>query len=137
MSTLVKKVTIGNIRDPNQVGLEKDPFRPGAYVITLRLDCEPTCVWQTLFQQVVWPSLESWDRKVLIVGRELKLVTTPSQVAEKLQWIEELITATNVKVDEYNARVTAAEDSKDSKLMDDASIRNDIARWHLRRVRCP
>jgi hypothetical protein len=137
MNQQVTKISIENVPDPNRIKLEKDPFRPGAYVITLPLDSDPSYVWQTLFQQILWGSLDLWDRKVLIVGRELKLITTPTKVADKLKWVEELITATNAKVDAYNAGATAAKDMENSKLMDDALVRSDIARWHLRRVRYP
>jgi hypothetical protein len=47
--------------------------------------------------------LELWDRKVLIVRRELKLVTTHGQVAEKLQWVEELITTLALREDVFDA----------------------------------
>jgi hypothetical protein len=137
MNQQIDKVNIENVPDPSGIKLEKDPFRPGAYVITLPLDSDPSYVWQALFQQVLWWSLDLWDLKVLIVGRELKLITTPAQLAKKLDWVEKLVTATNAKVDEYNAGVIAAKDAEDSKLMDDALIKSDIARWHLRRVRYP
>lgn len=133
----VEKVNIKHIPDPKQVDIQKDPFYPAAYIITLPLDSDPSYVWHTLFQQELWSRLDFWDRKALIVGRELKLVTTPDRVAEKLQWVEELVAATNKKVEDYNKKATAERDAGESKFMDEETIRNDLARWHLRRIRYP
>ena len=137
MNQHVEKVNIKHVPHPKHVDIQKDPFYPAAYIITLPLDSDPSYVWHTFFEQALWSSLNFWDRKVLIVGRELKLVTTPDRVAEKLQRVEGLVAATNQKVEEYNKKTTAADDASESKLMDEESIRNDFACWHIRRVRYP
>jgi hypothetical protein len=98
LAELVDKVNIRHPVDPKKVEIQKDPFHPTAYIITLPLDSDPSYVWHTLFQQKLWSSLDFWDRKVLVVGRELKLVTTPNMVEEKLHWLEGLVVGTNKRV---------------------------------------
>jgi hypothetical protein len=82
----------------------------------------------------VWSSLDFWDRKVVIVGRELKLVTTRERVGEKLGWLEELVVATNRRVEEHNKKVRAVREAADQKLVDEEAIRKELAGWLLRRA---
>lgn len=130
-----EKVNIKHPIDPQNVTIYKDPFYPDAYIIGLPLDSDPSYVWQRLFEQELWSSLDFWDRKVVIVGRELKLVTTRERVGEKLGWLEELVTATNRRVEEYNINVKAAREVTDQKLVDEEDIRKELSGWLLRRVR--
>jgi len=111
--------------------IQKDPFYPSAYIIALPLDSEPSYVWLTLFEQELWSSLDFWDRKVVIVGRELKLVTTRDRVEEKLRWLEGLIVTTNKKVEEYNVKALAEKESKKTKLEDEEEIRSELSKWTL------
>lgn len=134
LTELARKVIIKHPVDPNNVNIEKDPFHPTAYVITLPLDAEPSYIWLTLFEQVLWSSLDFWDRKILIVGTDLKLATTPEGVAEKLHWLETIVTATNKRVDEYNKNVNAARKAETTKMLDDAAVRKDISTWSSGRV---
>lgn len=135
MAELSEKVNIKHPIDPQNVTIYKDPFYPDAYIIGLPLDSDPSYVWQRLFEQELWSSLDFWDRKVVIVGRELKLVTTRERVGEKLGWLEELVTATNRRVEEYNINVKAAQEVPDQKLVDEEAIRKELSGWLLRRVR--
>lgn len=135
MAELSEKVNIKHPIDPQNVTIYKDPFYPDAYIIGLPLDSDPSYVWQRLFEQELWSSLDFWDRKVVIVGRELKLVTTRERVGEKLGWLEELVTATNRRVEEYNINVKAAREVTDQKLVDEEDIRKELSGWLLRRVR--
>lgn len=126
-----KKVKIKHPLDPNSVSVQKDPFYPSAYIIALPLDSEPSYVWQRLLEQELWSSLDFWDRKVVIVGRELKLVTTRDKVGEKLGWLEELVTHTNNRVEEYNRKVRAERETKETAahIGDEDDIRTELARW--------
>jgi hypothetical protein len=132
---LSEKANITDPADPKSIDVQKDPLHPGAYIISLSLDSEPSYVWLTLFEQELWGSLDFWDRKVLIVGKSLKLATTPDRVEEKLRWLEGLVAGTNKRVDEYNRKVRAKQDANDEKFMDEDLIRKDVTNWALNRSR--
>jgi len=131
MSEITEKVKIKHPIDPNGVSVEKDPFYSSAYIIALPLDSEPSYVWQRLLEQELWSSLDFWDRKVVIVGRELKLVTTRDKVGEKLGWLEELVTRTNKRVEEYNRKARAEREIKETAahISDEDDIRTELSRW--------
>jgi hypothetical protein len=135
LTQLSEKANIKNPTDPKSINIQKDPLHPGAYIISLSLDSEPSYVWLTLFEQELWGSLDFWDRKVLIVGKSLKLATTPGRVEEKLHWLEGLVVGTNKRVDEYNRKVRAKQDANDEKFMDEDLIRKDVTNWALNRSR--
>jgi hypothetical protein len=128
-------VSIKHPIDPQNVTIYKDPFYPDAYIIALPLDSDPSYVWLTLFGQELWSSLDFWDRKIVVVGREIKLVTTRERVGEKLGWLEERVNATNRRVDEYNRRVKVEEQAKETGLKDEEAIRSELAKWLLSRAR--
>jgi hypothetical protein len=132
---LAEKVNIRHPSDPKNVDIQKDPFHPTAYIITLPLDVEPSYIWHTLFEQELWSSLDFWDRKVLIVGKTLKLTTTPDRVEEKLHWLEGLVLATNKRAEEYNKKIKAEKEASKSKIMDEEAIRKDVSSWTVGRVR--
>jgi hypothetical protein len=135
LAQLCERANIKNPTDPKSIDIQKDPLHPGAYIITLSLDSEPSYVWLTLFEQELWGSLDFWDRKVLVVGKSLKLATTPGRVEEKLRWLEGLVAGTNKRVDEYNRKVRAKQDANDEKFMDEDLIRKDVTNWALNRSR--
>jgi len=135
LATLTEKVNIKHPVDPKNVDIQKDPFHPTAYIITVPLDTEPSYIWHTLFEQELWSSLDFWDRKVLIVSKALKLTTTPDRVEEKLHWLEGLVLATNKRVEECNKKVRAEKDASKSKIMDEEAIRKDVSSWAVGRVR--
>jgi len=132
---LTAKVSIKHPIDPQNVTIYKDPFYPDAYIIALPLDSDPSYVWLTLFGQELWSSLDFWDRKIVVVGREIKLVTTRERVGEKLGWLEERVNATNRRVDEYNRRVKMEEQAKETGPKDEEAIRSELAKWLLSRAR--
>lgn len=121
--------------DPQNVTIYKDPFYPDAYIIALPLDSDPSYVWLTLFEQELWSSLDFWDRKIVVVGREIKLVTTRERVGEKLGWLEERVDATNRRVDEYNRRVKVEKQAKETGPKDEEVIRSELSKWLLSRAR--
>ena len=129
-----EKVNIKHPVDPNHIDIQKDPFHPTAYIITLPLDSDPSYIWHTLFEQELWSSLDFWDRKVLVVGRSIKLVTARDRVEEKLRWLQGVVTATNKRVEEYNKKVRAEKDASRSKFMDEEEIRKDVSTWHARQT---
>ncbi len=135
MAQLSEKANITNPTDPKSIDIQKDPLHPGAYIISLVLDSEPSYIWLTLFEQELWGSLDFWDRKVLIVGKSLKLATTPDRVEEKLRWLEGLVVGTNKRVDEYNRKVKAEQNASYEKYMDEDLIRKDVTNWALNRSR--
>jgi hypothetical protein len=134
MSEMSEKVKIQHPIDPNSVSVQKDPFYPSAYIIALPLDSEPSYVWQRLFEQELWSSLDIWDRKVVIVGKEMKLVTTPEKVGEKLGWLEELINGTNKRVEEYNKKVKIERETKEAGE-EEPAVRTELSKWLLGRER--
>ncbi len=134
MAEPVGKVNIKQPIDPERVHIEKDPFHPAAFVVTLPLDSEPSYVWLTLFDQVLWSSLDFWDRKVVISGKELKLATDPAGMKEKLHWLEGLVSATNKKVDEHNKTQNAVKKAETIKMLDEDAVRKDIQTWTSGRI---
>ena len=136
MSETTQKVKIKHPIDPNSVSVQKDPFYPSAYVIALPLDSEPSYIWQRLFEQELWSSIDFWERKVVIVGKELKLVTTRDRVGQKLGWLEDLVAATNKRVDEYNQKVKAEEETKKAKPgLEEENVRTEVSKWVFTRGR--
>ena len=117
MVEIAEKVGIKHPVDPSNVDIQKDPFHPTAYIITLPLDRDPSYVWHTLFEQELWSSLDFWDRKVVLVGRTVRLATTTDNVKEKLHWLERVVDSTNKRVDEYNRKARAEKDAKKAKLL--------------------
>lgn len=59
-------------------------------------------------------ALDFWDRKVVVAGKELKRVTTRDRVREKLEWLERLVNAANNRVEEYNRKVKAGKEMKET-----------------------
>ena len=134
MAELAEKVSIRYPINVHNVAIHEDPFHPSAYVISLPLDSDASYVWQTLFQQELWSSLDFWDRKTIIVGRELKLVTTLDRLEEKLNWLERLVVATNKRVEEYNRKVEVEKEARKSSQTDRETIRKELAKWELGRA---
>ena len=131
MSEMAEKVRIKHPIDPNSLNVQKDPFYPSAYIIALPLDSEPSYVWQRLLEQELWSSLDFWDRKVVIVGRDMKLVTTRDRVGEKLGWLEELVARTNKRVEEYNKKIRVERETKGTgaHIADEHNVRTELSRW--------
>jgi Tfp pilus assembly protein PilZ len=135
LTEITKKVHIKHPINVDNVDIHDDAFHPGAYVISLPLDEYPSYAWQTLFGLELWGSLDFWDRKVLIVGSELKLVTTLNNLQEKLNWLDQIVVMTNKRVDEHNRGVKAEKESKEIGLADQAAIRHELSTWSVRSAR--
>ena len=137
MADFAKKINIKHPISVDSVDIRNDQFHPGAYVISLPLDGCPSYAWQTLFELELWGSLDFWDRKVLIVEDQLKLVTTLNNLQEKLIWLDKIVVATNKRVDEHNKDVKAEKESKEIELEDArtrTTIRNELAKWLVHRL---
>src|SRR4030042_5318469 len=120
MAEPVGKVNIKQPVDPERVHIQKDPLHPAAYVVSLPLDSEPSYVWLTFFDQVLWSSLDFWDRKVVIAGKELKLATDPVGMKEKLHWLEGLRSARKKKKNEITKNQNAVKKAETIKVVDEA-----------------
>lgn len=135
MVELGKKVNIKHPIDAHKIAIQRDPIHPNAYVISLPLDSDPSYIWQTYFEQELKSSLDFWERKVVVMRKELKLVTTPNNIEEKLHWLEGLVTAANRSVEEYNENV-----KKRKKVVEEIAsetekaFRTALSRWLVRRV---
>jgi hypothetical protein len=131
---LTEKVSIRHPIDPQSITIYEDPFYSDAYIIALPLDSDPSYVWLTLFEQELWSSLDFWDRKVVVLGREIRLVTTRERVGDKLGWLEERVNAANRRVDEYNRKIKGEEQAKETGPKGEEAIRSELSSWLLRRV---
>jgi hypothetical protein len=134
LADLAKKINIRHPIGVDHVDIRNDTFHPGAYVISLPLDGYPSYAWQTLFDLELWGSLDFWDRKVLVVEDQLKLVTTLNNLQEKLNWLDHIVVATNKRVDEHNRDVRAEKESKEIRLADQAAIKNELSKWLVHRL---
>ena len=134
MVELVKKVNVKHPIDARSVAIHKDPIHKNAYIITLPLDSDPSYVWQTYFEQELRSSLDFWERKVLIMGNELKLVTLPNDIEEKLNWLEKLVDAANDRVEEYNESIKTKGQVKEITVETEKAIRTALSRWLIRRT---
>jgi len=131
---LIKKVNIKHPIDAHSIVIQRDPIHKNAYIITLPLDSDPSYVWQTFFEQELRSSLDFWERKVVIMGSELKLVTIPNNIEEKLKWLDGLVTATNESVEEYNKNVRIEKEIEKIPYDDEETIRAALSKWIRRRI---
>jgi len=88
--------------DVDTIPIRKDSFLTNAYVIELPLDSLPCYDWQTVFETEWKSSLNLWDRKLVVVGNKLHLVTTHNEIGEKIDWLNKVIESTNARIDELN-----------------------------------
>jgi len=126
---LAKKVNLVSPIEIDNTVIEKDPFHKNAYIIDFSLDSEPCYVWQSFFDLECRSSLHVWDRKVMILGRKLKLVTTPNDIKDKFDWIRKAIDAANERIEEYNQnqeKIHVAEEEKKKDLENIKVIKTDI-----------
>ena len=79
-----KKVNLIESVEVDKIPIRKDIFSRNAYVVELPLDSQPDYVWQVIFEREWKMSLDLWERKVVIVGTKLLLITTPNEIEEKI-----------------------------------------------------
>lgn len=136
MKEVVKKVSLVEPIDVETIRVKRYPLFRDAYVIDLPLTEEPNYIWQIFFEQEVKSSLHLWERKIVIVGRTLKLITTPTRIREKIGWLRKVIDKTNSRIDEYNKALEEARKAEEAiKRVDEEAMKRirDEIRWVTRR----
>lgn len=135
MKRLGKKVNLKKSIDVDKIPIRRDSFLPHAYVIELPLDSQPDYVWQTLFEQEWKSSLHLWERKVVIVGDKLLLITTPTEIEEKIEWLKKIIESANIRVERFNQTQEIMEEAwKAEALKKHENIIRDTLRMTLARI---
>lgn len=109
MKEPTRKVILLEPIDVDKIRIDRDHYFPGAYVIDLPLDSTPGHVWQDIFEREWKLSRQLWDRKLFLIGDKLRLLTSPDNIREKLDWIEDVLEHTNASVEAYNREATALE----------------------------
>jgi len=110
-----KKVSLMKSIDVDKISIERYLFSANAYVIELPLDSQPDYVWQTFFEQEWKSSLHLWERKVAIVGDKLLLITIPTEIEEKIDWLKRVIESTNMRVARFNQTQKALEEAEEAE----------------------
>ncbi len=132
MGSLGKKVSLRKSIDVDKIPIHRDSFYPNAYAVELPLDSQPDYVWQTLFEQEWKSSLHLWERKVVVVGDKLLLITTPTEIAEKIDWLTTMIEATNTRVEEFNRTQKITREAKKAEaLREHENVIRDVLRTKL------
>lgn len=109
MGKAVGKVNLLEPFDIDRIMIERDYYFPSAYSIDVALDTVPEHIWLEMFEKEWKLSRRLWDRKLYIMGDILRLVTPPTDVTEKIEWIQHIIKQTNRKVEEYNRNLGVRE----------------------------
>lgn len=125
--------------DIETLRISRDHYFPNAFVIELPLDSIPDHVWQDMFEREWRSSRHLWDRKLFIVGDKLRLITPRADMEDKLDWVKQIVTQTNSRVDEYHEEMetsTAQLDEQAKKQMEWTDRANvdtvrDMVRKHL------
>jgi hypothetical protein len=102
MKEMAGKVKLKERVDVNSIHIRRDHYFPNAYIIDLPLDSTPDHVWQDIFEREWKSSRQIWDRKLFAIGDKLRLITPPTELKEKLNWVKRVIAETNKGIDEYN-----------------------------------
>lgn len=132
MRRLSKKVNLMKSIEVDKIPIRRDPFLPNAYIIELPLDSQPDYVWQTIFAQEWKSSLHLWERKVVIVGDKLLLITTPAEIEEKVDWLKRMIESANMRVERFTRSQQIMEEAKETKaLRKHENIIRDVLRMKL------
>jgi len=109
MKEVAKKVKFLERIDIDKIDIKRDRYFSNAYIIDLPLDSSPDHVWQDIFEREWKSSRHLWDRKLYVMGDKLRLVTSPDNVEEKLDWVKEVMEQTNKGIDRYNLEAEALE----------------------------
>ena len=75
---LGKKVNLRKPIDVDKIPIRRDSFLTNAYHL--------------------------WERKAIIVGDKLLLVTTPVSIEEKIDWLQRMIESTNARVERKSCK---------------------------------
>jgi hypothetical protein len=96
---LTRKVTI--IPAASKIKVIKDEHFTNTYVIDFPLDFAPNNFWRDIFEHEWKLSRDLWDRKLVVFGKKIRLITTLDDIEEKFDWVKKIIEQTNNVVDEY------------------------------------
>lgn len=121
----------------DSVMISKDRYFADAYVIDLPLDSVPNHVWQDIFEREWKSSRILWDRKLFVVGDNLRLITSKSDIEDKLDWVKQVISKTNNSIDEYNRQEevrTRLEGEMRSSSAEEEKRSVEIIRNSMRRI---
>lgn len=129
MSGSDKKVNLLKAIDVSKIPIRRDIFITNAYVIELPLDSQPDYAWQTIFEQEWKSSLHLRERKVVLVGDKLLLITTPTEIEEKIDWLKRVIESTNIRVERFiQTQQIVEEAEKEEVLRKHENIIRDVLR---------
>jgi len=115
MRRLGKKVNLREPIDVDKIRIGRDIFLTNAFVIEFPLDSQPDYVWQTFFEQEWKSSLHLWERKAVIVSDKLLLITSPTEIEEKIDWLKRMIESTNMRVERFNQTQQILEEAKEAE----------------------
>ena len=127
----VKKISIKSV-DTDLV--EKDDSFPEALAFYVYLSEVPESVWREFFSSEYEQSWFNLKREVTVSGDRIRIVTSPGEEQQHIDFIKQVVERTNRQVDEYNGelerqqQLDAKNRAKESKLVEDAKER-------LKRVR--
>ncbi len=120
MRELARKARLAESLNADTISVVKDRYFVGAYAIDLPLDETPDHVWQDNFERMWKSSRQLWERKLFVVGDKLRLITPIEDLEGKLKWVKDVISQTNMEIDEYNRQ----EAWKQRQLTDEMLNRN-------------
>ena len=127
-----EKVNLIESIEVEKILIRKDNFSRNAYVIELPLDSQPDYAWQVIFEREWKLSLDLWERKVVIVGDKLLLITTPTEIEEKIDWLRNVIKTTNLKIEKLNQTQRIIKEAKKAEaLREHENIIRDALRTKL------
>jgi hypothetical protein len=116
MKEVVKKVKLLKPVNVDKITIGRDHYFPNAYVIDLPLDSIPDHVWMSIFEREWKSSRHVWDRKLFVMGDQLRLITTANDIKEKLEWIKQVIEHTNKGIDNYHRETQARVEQTGERL---------------------
>lgn len=131
MKEMAKKVKLLKPFDADKITIKRDRYFRNAFIIDLPLDSMPDHVWQDIFEQKWKSSRHLWDRKLFVMGDELRLVTTADEFGDKLDWIEQVINETNKGIDEHINAVRIEEERRAKEEIDKPEAWGERARAEM------
>lgn len=138
MSEIAKKVKLLETIDAEKIIIKKDRYFSKAYFIDLPLDSTPNHVWQDIFEREWKSSRYLWDRKLFVMGDKLRLVTTPYDIEDKLDWIKQVINQTNKAIEEYSQKpevlVVQAEERLEKQKIEEEKANVEMIRDLIRKT---
>jgi hypothetical protein len=73
-----------------------------------------------------------WERNVVVVGSKLVLITTPTRIEEKIDWVKRVVESTNASIERVNETQQIKEEAeKKEALREHENIIRDALRAKL------